>query len=184
MNPSNFLLERKAHVVGYLEELCATIELTSSQLNRIETSYRAVGDHLVDCVALEGFVPRIFPQGSVRLGTTVRPIAPTQHFDVDLICKLEAAKLAHDQGQVHLLVGKALSEHEFYKKIVSVLKRGWRLEYADSAKFHLDVTPRCRTRGAALAVCLCPTEAESDGSLQILKDTQLGSASTRRSGPA
>lgn len=156
MNSSEILLERKAHVVGYLEELCSTIELTPAQIERIETSYKAVGEHLVDSVSLDGFVPRIFPQGSVRLGTPVRPIHPEQHFDVDLVCKLEAGAKGRDQARIHALVGDALREHGVYNQITSILKRGWRLDYAESSRFHLDVTPAVPNAGCALQSVFVP----------------------------
>lgn len=141
MSDYEALRERKKQIVGYIEEICSEIELTPTQIGRITTSYQAVGEHLLESENLNGFRPRVFAQGSVRLGTTVRPYVSGQHFDADIICKLENGPGEHDQAGVHRLTGDAVRENDIYKELISILKRGWRINYAESSSFHLDITP-------------------------------------------
>jgi hypothetical protein len=141
MNDFDTLLERKAQIIGYIEEICSEVELTQTQIDRITTSYQAVGEHLLASENLCDFCPRVFVQGSVRLGTTVRPYVKGQHFDADIICMLENGPGMNDQSGIHRLTGDAVRESDVYKELLSILKRGWRINYAESSNFHLDITP-------------------------------------------
>src|SRR2546426_11234488 len=75
---------RKSEIAGILERICQTLELTVSQHELAKSRYEAVGEWLAgsDNALLESAT--IYPQGSVPLGTTVRPLARDE-YDVDLI---------------------------------------------------------------------------------------------------
>jgi hypothetical protein len=93
----------------------------------------------------------IFSQGSMRLGTTVRPLVRDE-FDIDLVCNILCATIYDGPDVVRKFVGDRLREHATYKQMLEPLNRGWRLNYAESSKFYLDIThsihnPTCANGG-------------------------------------
>ena len=81
----------------------------------------------------------IYPQGSFRLETTVKPIGKNE-FDIDLVFytpNVSADMITPER--LKELIGNRLKEHDTYKKMLTPLNRGWCINYAN--EFHLDVTP-------------------------------------------
>jgi hypothetical protein len=92
------------------------------------------------------FSPHIYPQGSFRLGTVVRPISNAAEYDLDLGCRLQAgiSKTSHTQKQLKELVGIDLQAYRTARRIQEKLEekpRCWRLAYADTLQFHMDTVP-------------------------------------------
>lgn len=90
--------------------------------------------------------PSIFPQGSFRLGTVVRPVrgGVEADYDIDLVCELLIVKHETHASTVKMMVGERLREHDKYRKLLDREgKRCWTLKYAerDDIGFHLDVLP-------------------------------------------
>ncbi len=88
----------------------------------------------------------IYPQGSFRLGTVVRPVRNgiESSYDIDLVCQIPLYKERTTPQLVKLMVGKRLHEHATYRKLLEPEgRRCWTLEYAeqDGVGFHLDVLP-------------------------------------------
>lgn len=70
----------------HLARVCILSELTATQFRNVEEKYRAVGDWLAaDGSSLALFAPEVYPQGSMLLGTTVRPYGQNE-YDLDLVC--------------------------------------------------------------------------------------------------
>jgi Second Messenger Oligonucleotide or Dinucleotide Synthetase domain len=129
---------KKSQIVSILERICLALELTSSQHELAKSRYETVGDWLggSDNALLEAVT--IYPQGSVALGTTVRPLTREEH-DVDLICSV--ARLGPDLPPAALkhAIGERLRENGHYEILLEEMPRCWRLNYAN--EFHLDITP-------------------------------------------
>lgn len=90
--------------------------------------------------------PHIYPQGSFRLGTVIRPVGAKGDYDLDLGCRLRSgvSKRTHSQKDLKTLVGRDLEDYRVARKIQAALEskhRCWRLEYADELSFHMDVVP-------------------------------------------
>jgi hypothetical protein len=88
----------------------------------------------------------IYPQGSFRLGTVVRPIRDglEASYDIDLVCEIPLRIERTDPQSVKFMVGDRLREHGSYRKLLDAEgRRCWTLEYAeqDGVGFHLDVLP-------------------------------------------
>lgn len=132
---------KKTEVVGILERICRALELTASQHELAKSRYEAVGDWLTgsDNALLETVT--IYPQGSVPLGTTVRPLA-RQEYDVDLICFVLGVGVGLPPATLKYAIGERLRENGHYKGILEEMPRCWRLHYAN--EFHLDITPSIR----------------------------------------
>ena len=94
------------------------MQLTNSQYQDAERSYRAVGEWLsAPGSQLRAYDPDIIPQGSMALGTTVKP-RQREEFDVDLICRLNIDWTRVGPTSVYTLVAERLCEHETYRKML------------------------------------------------------------------
>jgi hypothetical protein len=106
-----------------------------------ESKYKAVGTWLGEGNSpLALYSPEIFPQGSFGLGTVVRPLSET--YDLDLVFKLAISKGQISPYDLKKLVGDRLKAHETYRKMLDEEgRRCWTLQYADGARFHMDILP-------------------------------------------
>lgn len=90
---------------------------------------------------------RIYPQGSFRLGTVVRPSTPRGEYDIDLVCWLPLQHKSTTQEKLKQRVGDQLTAYCKWKqdqgdtdgpKSLEPRRRCWTLGYPG---FHLDVLP-------------------------------------------
>lgn len=133
-------LETAATELDRLLELVAIqLQLTATQYQEAERSYRAVGEWLsAPGSRLHPFAPDIIPQGSMALGTTVKP-RKREEFDVDLVCRMELDRTLIGPTQVYRMVADRIREHATYRTMLRLKDRCLRLDYA--GQFHLDVIP-------------------------------------------
>lgn len=96
----------------------------------------------------------VYPQGSIRLGTIIRPINAEDDYDIDLVYCRMIAKSSTTQKELMINTGEQLQRYiNFLKQIgeeLPVLQertRCWRLQY--KSKFHLDVLPAIPDENAA-----------------------------------
>ena len=152
-----------------LEEIANSIDIPESAYERAEKRYKILGDWFgrkeAKCF---GFAPHIYPQGSFRLGTVVRPLNEKDEYDLDVGCRLQEgiSKATYTQKRLKLLVGADLEEYRKAFKIENVLKehhRCWRLQYADEMSFHMDVVPSI---------------PEEDQRRQLLRETMMRAGSS------
>lgn len=131
----------------FLEKVAEELDIPPGKYQDAVNRYQAVGSWLEDGTYPGGMgEPSIYPQGSFRLGTVVRPIrgCVEADYDIDLICELPITKHLTDARSVKMMVGERLNEHERYHKLLDEEgNRCWTLEYAeqDGIGFHLDVLP-------------------------------------------
>ena len=114
-----------------LDQICAELQLTNTQYLDAQQKYEAIGRWLSEGTSpLVNRILRIYPQGSMALGTTVRP-RHHEEFDLDLI----------------LLVMHGGSPAELRNAVVLRM-----LDHATYAK-NLDLTkPRLRSREVCGAI--------------------------------
>lgn len=139
---------RKSQTIGLLEYVCQSLELTEAQFKAAEAKYRAVGTWLSGAEPSLLQSASIYPQGSIALGTTVKPIA-SEEYDLDLV-SLVALGGGCTPTVVKKLIGDRLRLSGNYRGILEEKPRCWRLNYAN--EFHLDITPsipnpNCRRGG-------------------------------------
>lgn len=102
--------------------------------------YEDIGDWLCkDDSELKKYSPEIYPQGSFRLGTVVRPVSEKEEYDIDLVCCLEIEKEKTTQEQLKEMVGCRLKERDDLKKILESSRRCWIMNFPK--QFHMDVLP-------------------------------------------
>lgn len=118
--------------------LADSLNISESKTEEIISSYKAVGKYLGNLETELGI--SIFPQGSLNLGTVIKPLQSDRNgsYDIDLVCKLEDGQHLTAE-QVKNIIGERLAESSRYKeKLDKEGKRCWTLNYAD---FHMDILP-------------------------------------------
>jgi hypothetical protein len=135
--------ERKRKFNKFLEYLSDSLDIPENMYVEAEARYKAVGDWLrKEGSPLVLFEPDIYPQGSFRLGTVVKPISDADEYDIDLVCELKGSKETVTQKQLKNMVGNRLKENKTYARMLDKEgKRCWTLNYADGASFHMDILP-------------------------------------------
>lgn len=137
----------KGNYPVFLEQVAGEIDIPPSKYQDAVNRYQAVGHWLEDRgYAGSSGQPSIYPQGSFRLGTVIRPIRDgiEANYDIDLVCELPLIKYLTTPYAVKHLVGDRLCQHETYRGLLEPEgQRCWTLEYAeqDGIGFHLDVLP-------------------------------------------
>ena len=131
----------------FLELVASEIDIPPTKYQDAVDRYQAVGRWLEagDYPGSSG-QPSIYPQGSFRLGTVVRPIRHgiEASYDIDLVCEMPLIKHLTTPHAVKHMVGHRLRHHETYRRLLDPEgRRCWTLEYAeqDGVGFHLDVLP-------------------------------------------
>lgn len=88
----------------------------------------------------------IYPQGSIRLGTIIRPVKNGDEYDVDLVYRRELAKTGVTQEELKTQAGEQLNRYlDHLKRVgreVPELESGrrcWTLNF--KRQFHMDVLP-------------------------------------------
>lgn len=138
-----------------LARICAKLQITATQHGDAEDRYIAIGNWLgADGSLVAAYRPTIYPQGSLRLGTTVKPLA-SQEYDLDLVCELSADPRSFPNPVTLLdMIEARLREHGTYKMMLERKNRCVRVVYAD--EFHLDILPACPDTSSGATCVLVP----------------------------
>ena len=132
--------QRRLALTGILEHTVRFLELTPNQYVSVEKTYRECGEHLSMSLGLAPERGEIFPQGSMRLGTAIRPFRDiTEVFDLDLVFQIVRPCTTHDPRKLRELVGTHLRSK--YNDVIKELPKGWRLDFSHERDYHLDVIP-------------------------------------------
>lgn len=130
-----------------LESMVEILELPDSAYEKAKNRYEDLGEWFGrDDSTLKDNDPHIFPQGSFRLGTAIKPLSEDEEYDLDLGCKLKkgVSKESHTQNDLKTMIGKELEAYRVTRRIKAPTEekhRCWRLEYQDELSFHMDIVP-------------------------------------------
>ncbi len=136
--------EQKKIIIDGMVKL---LELPDSAYDKACKRYEDLGEWFDrDESTVSDKSPHIFPQGSFRLGTAIRPLDESEEYDLDLACKLRngISKDSHSQESLKKLIGIELNAYRKARSIKNELEekhRCWRLEYQDELSFHMDIVP-------------------------------------------
>jgi hypothetical protein len=123
-----------------LAAIADELDISEELYEEATLKYEEVGIWLAeDEEGLGRYSPEIYPQGSFRLGTVVRPVSPECDYDIDLVCHLDLKKESTTQKDLKDMVGKRLKENPEFAKILRPSRRCWNLDYR--RQFHMDVLP-------------------------------------------
>jgi len=124
-----------------LYQICDKLQLSQTQFKLAEERYKVVGDWLSkEDSPLYRYLPKIYPQGSLKIGTTVKPKGQVE-FDLDLVCELKIDHRLITPYQLIMQVWDRITSNETYKSLAELKKRCVRLNY--KKEFHLDILPAC-----------------------------------------
>lgn len=120
-----------------LAEVCNVLRLTATQYENAKAKYEAVGEWLsAPQSSLAASDPDIYPQGSMALRTTVRPLS-YEEYDLDIV--VHVTRSADGPQGLYEAVYRRLKGHGEYAKKLERKNRCLRLNYAGD--FHLDILP-------------------------------------------
>ncbi len=140
-------LEFRSRYPQILDGIGGQLDISPSKYMQAVSRYKAVAEWLSDGdYEAATASPDVFPQGSFRLGTVVRPYRKGKEceYDIDLVCNLHLEKLGSSPEIVKKLVGARLAENAAFSKLMDEEgRRCWSMNYAeeDGVGFHLDVLP-------------------------------------------
>lgn len=127
-----------------IDDLGEKLDIPDSMYAAAERSYQAVGRWLErDGSTLAGMGTEIYPQGSFRLGTVIRPLGGEERYDLDAVCEVNLDKSGVSQQELKRLLGEELRAYARARGMShpEETRRCWRLHYASEAQFHLDILP-------------------------------------------
>lgn len=130
-----------------IEEVAGSIDIPDSAYEKANARYKDLANWFGRKEArCYNFQPHLYPQGSFRLGTVVRPIDDEGEYDLDMGCRLRKGftKATYTQQQLKDLIGADVEDYRVARGIKEKRKekrRCWQLQYADTLKFHLDIVP-------------------------------------------
>lgn len=127
-----------------LKRIAEKLDISDTQYQAAERSYTSVGTWLGRPEsAVAKYEPSIYSQGSLRLGTVIRPPTDEDCFDLDIVCELACAKDETTQKQLKEAVGKELALYT-QRHGMQETESGqycWTLHYAGDTQFRMDVLP-------------------------------------------
>ena len=102
-----------------LETLAESLDIPESRFKEAEDRYQTVGRWLAqEDSPLAPYRPEIYPQGSFRLGTVVKPTSDQDNYDIDLVCQMELTKRDITQKQLKQMIGNRLKENKAYERML------------------------------------------------------------------
>lgn len=160
-------MESKQNIDRMYRKIAAEIEISPTETDKAKESYEAVGKFLNNNI--KQYDIRVFPQGSFRLGTVIKPISDKDEYDIDLVAtidnKFTSAK------ELKNIVGDVLKASDRYSKKIEEGKRCWTIEYAESANYHMDILPTMRSNTYSDTKELIMTHKEDENSEYEFKQT-------------
>lgn len=137
--------DTKKQLSQFFRKLADSLNISESRYKQAEERYQSVGKWLGRTESsVAAYNPTIFPQGSIRLGTIIKPIDDSEEYDIDLVCDVRLSKAQISQKQLKLLIGTELIKYAQSNNMNSIPEEGrrcWTLNYADGAQFHMDILP-------------------------------------------
>lgn len=128
-----------------LRIVAGAVDLSPTNRLRAEAAYPHIGDWLSRPDSpLASLNPRVFPQGSVKLGTVNNPYGAVE-FDVDAVAQI-AVGPGVSATAARKLVGARLEKHPEFRSRIEHLAKCHRIHYANG--FHVDVITATPYRSA------------------------------------
>ncbi len=128
-----------------LEILAQELDISETALQAATDRYNSMGDWLNrPQSSLLPYRPLIYPQGSINLGTVTKPCNDEDHYDIDLVCEVVRSKAEISQEKLKELIGIEARSYATAHNMSNPADEGrrcWTLEYAEGARFHMDILP-------------------------------------------
>lgn len=127
-----------------IKELIDEIDVSESNYEKASSRYKAIATYIKES-DLAKYSPDIYLQGSIKLGTAIKPLTEDGAYDIDIVCNM-TKKRRHHQTQRKLKdeLGKVVKNYSIKHSMEKVPKesnRCWTLNYVDESNFHIDILP-------------------------------------------
>ncbi len=133
------LQDRRTQIDDLLDRMAEEVQLDKTRYERMIQHYEAVKNWIEsDEKFFKPFKYDIYPHGSVRTLTTVKPIGRDE-FDLDIVLHLKTQWANHTPAKIYNELKRRMQEHETYKVMLEPKNRCLRLNY--SGDFHMDILP-------------------------------------------
>lgn len=133
------LNDKKTQIDDILDRMAEGLQLGDARYDRMKQHYEAVKNWIEkDEKFFKPFNYEVYPHGSVRILTTVKPMGKDE-FDLDIALHLKTNHATHTPQKIYQELKRRLMEHETYKGMLEPKKRCLRLNY--SGDFHMDILP-------------------------------------------
>ena len=132
-------LENKAtQIDDLLDKMAEEVQLDSTRYERMKSSYEAVKNWIEDDeIFFKPYKYDVYPHGSVRILTTVKPVGKDE-FDLDIAIHLQS-NTPYTPQRIYNELKRRLEENKIYKPMIELKNRCIRLDYAGD--FHMDILP-------------------------------------------
>jgi hypothetical protein len=138
-------------IAVFLTNTARVLDLPPQLHAAADREYHNVGQFLADQSTQTDW--DVYPQGSFRLGTVVRPLAGAETFDLDMVCQRNIDKTSASQAELKAQIGDALERYidgadgeQGAPTSCEDSRRCWTLHYP--IEFHMDVLPAIPDRDA------------------------------------
>ncbi len=140
----NYHLKPPTNHDDVLNGLAEAVDISPTKHEEAVERYKSLGRWLDRPESsIKHLDPLITPQGSFLLGTVNRPWDETEVYDLDLVCRLLASRSDVSQAELKRMVGREVEAYAAKHGMEDPEdhRRCWRLNYAESALFHMDILP-------------------------------------------
>ena len=147
------VMTSKNQLSEFLTQIAIALDIPEEMRGEVELEYQQLCDFLEEQDAdANRKEPKIYPQGSFRLGLATRPITDTDEYDIDLVYERDLQKTSISRKQLKAEAGAHLAAYVKHLKDIGQdvpeLEQGdrcWTLEHA--GQFHLDILPAIPDEG-------------------------------------
>jgi len=156
-----------------LDDLAEELEIPDSRYEAAIRSYNSVGEWLRrSASAFAETHVNVYPQGSFRLGTAIRPVTDEEDYDLDIVCEIFYDKESVTQEWLHRQLGQEMDAYAAAHSMTEPERsnRVWTLHYADGAQFHMDVLPSVPDGRRTQAIMRAPGYQTSDETSVAITD--------------
>lgn len=148
------------NIDNLLNKLAKEIDIPDSLFDVAEKRYISVGEWLNrkdSYLNKIGANVDIYPHGSTKLGTMIKPTTNDDEYDIDVVCEIKnVSKNISTQKQLKETLGKDIKSYARAHNMNNIPNNGnrcWTLNYHDNAQFHMDflgAIPNHNTKGIHL----------------------------------
>src|SRR6185437_11487157 len=132
--------------------VCEELQISGTRYRLAEERYHAIARYLeADGSPFNRYKPEIYPQGSMRLNTTVKPINGPH--DLDFVLQLSVHyEVYKDPIKLINTLHAYMCESGVYRPMTTKMNRCVRIEYKDD--FYMDILPACCNPDLPGGTCL------------------------------
>lgn len=131
--------DKNVQLDDLLDRMAESLQLDKTRYDLMIQHYEAIKRWIEDDeLFFKPFKYELYPHGSVKIRTTVKPIGKDE-FDLDIALHLKAQWNNHTPEKIYAELKRRLSEHSVYKEKMELKNRCIRLNYAGD--FHMDILP-------------------------------------------